>query len=260
MAGTDNSKDMTIGGPAIILVKPQLGENIGMVARAMLNCGLSRLWLVDPRDGWPNDIAWKTASGADVVLDNVKVFQTVEEAIKDLTLVFATTARPRDIVKPIVTPEQAAIEAQAVPDEQVGFLFGRENWGLDNSATVLANKIINIPLNPAFSSLNLSQAVLLVAYAYLKQSQNTPAEYLSTRRDHDVANQESLLQFYERLEGAIEEHGFFSRVEEKRELMQHSIRSIFARNQLSNQEVNILHGILSALLKIRRPGSKKSQK
>ena len=150
--------------PAIILIEPQLGENIGMVARAMLNCGLTDLRLVRPRDGWPNPQAVKSASGADIVLDNTKLFSSTSGAIRDLNLIYATTARDRDMIKEIVTPEIAAREIREIGSKRCGILFGREAKGMKNEDIVLANKIVIAPLNPGFTSLNLSQAVFLLAY------------------------------------------------------------------------------------------------
>ena len=150
--------------PAIILVRPQLGENIGMAARAMLNCGLSEMRLVAPRDGWPNERAQRAASGADVVLDEARVFDSVAEAVADLQHVVATTARNRELVQRIVTARHAASEIRGwiAAGERVGILFGPERTGLENDDMVHADTALSIPLNPQFSSLNVAQAVLLV--------------------------------------------------------------------------------------------------
>ncbi|MCG8446243.1 MAG: RNA methyltransferase, partial [Hyphomicrobiales bacterium] len=168
MAGTDKTKIPASGGPAIILVEPQLGENIGMTARAMANFGLSRLRLVAPRDGWPSEAASKAASGADWVIEGVKVHDTLEAAIADLGLVYATTARDRDMTKPVVGPKTSvdAILTRQMSGEDAGVLFGRERWGLTNEEIALADEILTYPVNPAFASLNIAQAVLLFGYEW----------------------------------------------------------------------------------------------
>ena len=183
MAGTDYKKAVAldiIGNqnrqPAIILVAPQLGENIGAVARAMLNCGLTDLRLVNPRDGWPNPAAEAMASGAVVVLEQARVFDTVEAAIADLQAVYATTARGRDMLKPVVTPRQAVTEIHQHSQigQRCGILFGPERAGLSNEDLVYADAALMVPLHPGFSSLNLAQAVLLVAYEWFQAQDNTP--------------------------------------------------------------------------------------
>src|SRR6185312_6329902 len=170
MAGTDRDKPLITGGPAIILVEPQLGENIGMVARAMANFGLSELRLVNPRDGWPNEKARAAASKADHVIDGVVVFETLEQAVADLNFVFATTARERDGFKPVRGPEQAgaALRGRTAAGERTGILFGRERFGLSNEEVGLADEIVTFPVNPAFASLNIAQAVLLMSYEWMK--------------------------------------------------------------------------------------------
>src|ERR1700750_2093649 len=171
-SGTDKTKsgrDLT--GPVVILVEPQLGENIGMAARAMGNFGLSRMRIVNPRDGWPNVHARRAASGADHILDGAELYDTVEQAVADCTLLFATTARAHDQAKPVVAPEAAAREmtAHTARGGNVGILFGRERYGLQNEEVALANRIVTFPVNPAFASLNLAQAVLLCGYEWFKQ-------------------------------------------------------------------------------------------
>ena len=161
-------KDAEISGPAIILIDPQLGENIGMVARAMLNCGLTDLRLVRPRDGWPSEKAAKASSGADLVIEKARLFNNTSEAIGNLSLVFAATKRERDMTKNAVTPEKAAKEITDVGGIRCGVLFGGEANGLTNDDVSLANSVLTISLNPEFSSLNLSQAVLLIAYEIFK--------------------------------------------------------------------------------------------
>src|SRR6516164_4304113 len=166
-AGTDRTKTgLEIDGPVVILVEPQLGENIGMAARAMGNFALSRLRLVNPRDGWPSISAERAAAGADHILSRVELFDSVGQAIADLDLVFATTARAHDQAKPVVAPETAAreIAGHLAGGGRAGILFGRERWGLTNEEVGLANRVVTFPVNPGFASLNLAQSVLLVGY------------------------------------------------------------------------------------------------
>ena len=170
-SGTDKTKTgVELAGPVVILVEPQLGENIGMAARAMGNFGLTRLRLVNPRDGWPNISAQRAASGADHILEQVELFDTVEQAVAGCTLLFATTARAHDQAKPVVAPEAAALEIVSgiAAGGTVGILFGRERYGLQNEEVALANRIVTFPVNPGFASLNLAQAVLLVGYEWFK--------------------------------------------------------------------------------------------
>ena len=181
MSGTDRSRgdEVREGGPAIILVEPQLGENIGMVARAMLNCGLAELRLVRPREIWPNDKAVAAASGADRVLDGARLFASTSDAIADLNDVYATTARPRYMTKRVMTPRQAAAEMRAATASgaALGILFGKEAAGLHNDDIALAEAVITVPLNPAFSSLNLGMAVLIVGYEWFAAGESgAPAD------------------------------------------------------------------------------------
>lgn len=172
MAGTNSELELVAEGPAIILVEPQLGENIGMVARAMANFGLAELRLVNPRDGWPSEKARAAASKADHVIDATKVFETLEEAIRDLNFVYATTARERYGFKPVRAPVTAAetLRAKFKTGERTGILFGRERWGLTNEEVALADEIVTFPVNPAFASLNIAQAVLLMSYEWMKSA------------------------------------------------------------------------------------------
>ncbi|MDE2468326.1 MAG: RNA methyltransferase, partial [Bradyrhizobium sp.] len=173
-SGTDRTKSgRDLAAPLVILVEPQLGENIGMAARAMGNFGLSRLRIVNPRDGWPNVHATRAAAGADHVLERAELFSTVAQAVADCTLLFATTARAHDQAKPVVGPEAAAREIVAQIGKgggEVGILFGRERSGLLNEEVAIANRIVTFPVNPGFASLNLAQAVLLMGYEWFKLS------------------------------------------------------------------------------------------
>src|SRR5690242_11782639 len=181
MGRPSKGRATTAATPIIILVRPQLGENIGMAARAMLNCGLSALRLVAPRDGWPNERAQRAASGADVVLEQARVFDTVGEAVADLQHVVATTARNRELTQRIVTARRAGQDMRGWigQGDRVGILFGPERTGLENDDMVHADTALTIPLNPQFSSLNVAQAVLLVSYEWMAAGDETPPERMA---------------------------------------------------------------------------------
>jgi tRNA/rRNA methyltransferase len=246
MAGTDRRREVISGGPAVILVHPQLGENIGMAARAMFNCGLTDMRLVKPRDGWPSAKAKQAGSGADPVLESARVFETLEEAIADLRHVYATTARDRYLVKRIVTPRQAAGELRLHVGEgrATGILFGPERMGLLTDQVALADTIISVPLNPAFSSLNLAQAVLLVGYEWFTAGDATPSEILPTGKS-EPAGKKEYQSFFDHLEEELDRNGFL-RNEEKRPSMVRNLRSLFLRAQCTAQELRTLHGIITA--------------
>lgn len=252
MAGTDKTETAIQGGPAIILVRPQLGQNIGMVARAMLNCGLTELRLVAPRDGWPNPDAEASAAGATEVLENAKVFPTTADAVADLQRVYATTARTRDMTNIVETPRQAAggMKTAVASGQSVGVQFGPERAGLKNDDIALADTVIEVPLNPAFSSLNLAQAVLLIGYEWFQASDTSPAREMITAGNR-VATKGELVNFFVRLEKSLEESGFLH-PPEKTPIMVRNIRNMFQRADLTEQEVNTLHGIISALWDKRR--------
>ena len=249
MAGTDNTQDHDLpdGGPVIILVEPQLGQNIGMVARAMLNNGLDRLRLVAPRDGWPNPEAVAAASGADRVIEKARAFETTADAVADLQRVYATTARPRGMVGRVLTPRAAGQEFMTVRQEglQYGVLFGGERAGLNNDDLTLADTIIEAPLNPSFKSLNLAQAVLLVSYEWYQNRIEAPPERLETGNT-EAASKEQLLNYLTRLEAALDQGGFF-KSSDMRPVMLRNIRNLFQRADLTEQEVRTLHGITEAL-------------
>src|SRR5947207_8734576 len=197
MAGTNHSRKAASGGPAIILVEPQLGENIGTAARAMANCGLGDLRLVRPRDGWPSEKALAAASGADRVLDKARLYPSVEAAIGDLKHVYAATARDRYMVKREVTPRHAAEEMRGflAAGEACGVLFGPERTGLLNDHIALADTVLSVPLNPGFSSLNLAQAVLIVGYEWFTSGAAAPAEILRRGGSRPTTNTELLNLF-----------------------------------------------------------------
>ena len=247
MAGTDSTRPAAAGGgPVVILVAPQLGENVGTAARAMLNCGLTELRLVRPRDGWPNPKARSAASGADIVIDGARIYETTEAAIADLQHVLATTVRPRGMVKPVLTPRAAAAElhGRIAAGVRAGVLFGPERAGLDNDDVALAESIITAPLNPAFGSLNLAQAVLLVAYEWFQAGTEAPAPVHAPAAP--AARQDDLQRLYAHLEQELDAAGFY-RVPDKRPGMVRNIRAMLARANLTDQEVRTLHGIVTAL-------------
>ncbi|HEX9461674.1 MAG TPA: RNA methyltransferase [Alphaproteobacteria bacterium] len=233
--------------PVVILVAPQLAENIGATARAMLNCGLSDLRLVRPRPTWPHPRAVAAAAGADAVLDKARIFATAAEAMADLHYVYATTARPREGVKAVVTARAAAAEAleRLERGERSGYLFGPERTGLENEDVALADALLSVPLNPDFSSLNLAQAVLLAAYEWRMASTAAPARVLAKGRA-EAASKKEVLDFFARLEAELDECGFL-RNTEMRPIMVRNIRSIFYRAGLMAHETRTLHGILTGL-------------
>jgi tRNA/rRNA methyltransferase len=252
MAGTDSTQTPKSGpadnAPAVVLVDPQLGENIGMVARAMLNCGLTDMRLVRPRDGWPNRKAVAAAAGATEVLDKARLFVTTAEATADLERLYAATARERDMTKAVVTPRAAAGEMRALSSEGVrcGVLFGGEAKGLTNDDVALAESILNVPLNPAFKSLNLAQAVLLVGYEWYQGSDDFADREIAVPKETRLANTQELVGFFEHLEGELDACGFL-RVKEKRPVMVRNLRNLFHRATLTEQEVRTLRGVIVGL-------------
>jgi tRNA/rRNA methyltransferase len=246
MAGTDRRRAPPSGGPAIILIEPQLGENIGTAVRAMYNCGLTDLRLVRPRDGWPNAKAAAAASGADIVLEKARLYDRAEDAIAALRHVYATTARDRYMVKRILTPRLAAGEIRGLmaEGEDCGILFGPERTGLLNEHIALADTVISVPLNPAFSSLNLAQAVLLVGYEWFTAADATPPAQLATGHSRP-AGKDQLIAFFEHLEEELDRNGFM-RNAEKRPSMVRNLRNLFQRAQCTEQELRTLHGVVTA--------------
>jgi len=227
-----------------VLVRPQLGENIGTAARAMANFGLDDLRLVAPRDGWPSQKAQAAASGADWVIDGAKVYRSTEAAVADLTLVLATTVRTRDMVKTVFAPKSAAMRLLAEMNR--GQKFGAERAGLTNDDITLADAIVTVPVNPAFGSLNLAQAVLLIGYEWFAaRNGEAPARELKLG-DTRPANRAELIGFFEHLEGALDDAGFLLPVE-KRPSMVRSLRNMFQREGLTEQDVRTLRGVVSAL-------------
>jgi len=258
MAGTNHRRPAVTGGPAIILVAPQLGENIGTTARAMLNCGLDDLRLVRPRDGWPSDKAVAAASGADTVLDQARLYPNVPAAIADLVHVYAATARDRGMVRREVTPSHAAAEMRAWlgSGEACGVLIGPERTGLVNDDVALADTVLTVPLNPAFSSLNLAQAVLIIGYEWFIAGAEAPEEILR-RGGSRAATKEELLNFFDHLEEELENSGFL-RNRESRPHIVRNLRSLFQRAQCTEQELRTLHGVITSFAgqRERRPRTK----
>lgn len=251
--------------PAVILVEPQLGENIGQAARAMANFGLKALRLVAPRDGWPNEKALANAALARPIVETAQVFSTIESALADLHYVAATTARIRDMIKPVLTPESAVAElgGKIRDGMQCGILFGRESSGLSNDDIALADSIVIAPVDPAFASLNLAQAVLLVGYEWRKMTAghslgratpfDGPAREGLLSPGCEPAPREDLIRFFCHIETELTESGFF-KTNEKRASMIRNIRNMFLRVELTSQEVRTLRGIVSALTRPRPEG------
>ena len=238
---------MTTFSPAIILVEPQLSENIGMTARAMANCNLSNLRLINPRENHLSDKAISASSGAEYILENAVVYNSTQDAIKDLHQVFATTARHRDMIKNIYTAEQAAKEIASSQSQKSGILFGRERTGLENDDVSLCNAIIEIPLNPNHCSLNLSQAVLLVGYEIFKQSSSAPSNQLITNKT-DIATKEQINSLLSYLDSKLEDFPILKN-QEKAPRIKRNLHNIFTRSQITEQEINTLFGVFKHLTK-----------
>lgn len=248
MAGTDRQQETIADGPAIILVEPQLGENIGMVARAMANFGLSELRLVNPRDGWPSEKARAAASRADHVIDGARVFDTLAEALVDLNFVYATTARERDGFKTVRGPVEAArnLRQRHSDGQKTGILFGRERFGLYNEEISLADEIVTFPVNPAFASLNIAQAALLMSYEWMKSGLESETETRFRGPELEPAPKADLQGLITHLEDALEARGYF-RPPERREVMSNNLRAILTRPGYSAAEVKLLRGVVSSL-------------
>ncbi|MXO48380.1 TrmJ/YjtD family RNA methyltransferase [Erythrobacter vulgaris] len=236
MNGPDSRK------PVIVLVRPQLGENIGKAARAMLNFGLTELRMVEPRDGWPNPDAGPAAAGADIVLEKAQVFPTTAEAVADCAHVYATTVRKRGVTKPVYTPEEAILEI-AKADGRSAILFGPERSGLETEDVALARAILTVPINPEFGSLNLAQAVILCAYEWSKHEslvQPTQEEILPP------APQEELEGLIAHLEAMLEPTGYFL-PEARADVTHRTLRGVLTKPGWNHLEVRTLRGVLSSL-------------
>lgn len=232
--------------PVVVLNAPQLAENIGAVARVMANFGLHELRLVNPRDGWPQDRAWASASGADWPLNEARVFAGVEAAIADLQLVYATTARPRELQLPILTPRRAAAELRAATEGglRTGLLFGGERAGLETADIALCQAVVTIPIDPKFRSLNLAQAVAINAYEWRTAALDAPPP--AFRDGAPPAEAAALLGFYQHLERELETAGFFHPPEKTPSMVQ-NLRAALGRARFTDQEVRTLRGVVTAL-------------
>lgn len=245
----DAETKTTGNGPAIILVETSLAENIGMTARAMMNFGLTDLRLVRPKCKWPHAKAINASSGAHAVLKEAKIFDTTAEAVADLHRLGATTARLRDMIKPVQDPRSWAgtMREAFAEGNQCGILFGSERVGLHNDDLALADTLITVPTNPAFSSLNLAQSVLLIGYEWqMAGGAEVPSEIRRKGRGAALASQGEIIDFYEHLEDEMDKAGFL-RVQEKRPRMIRNIRNIFNRALLTEQEVRTLRGVVVAI-------------
>ncbi|PAX07640.1 RNA methyltransferase [Sphingomonas lenta] len=234
--------------PAIVLVRPQLGENIGKAARAMLNFGLTDLRLVSPRDGWPNPAAGPAASGADLVLERARVFETVADAVADCAHVYATTVRKRGVTKPVVTPEEAARAMRAEPGRSA-WLFGPERSGLETDDVALARTILTVPINPEFGSLNLAQAVILCAYEWSKSQELTQPPQVELDPPAPQAELEGMIA---QLEGMLEASGYFF-PPDRVPATKRTLRTLLTKPGWSSQEVRTFRGVLSALGGAKKP-------
>ncbi|WP_455477565.1 RNA methyltransferase [Bartonella sp. B41] len=248
MAGTNKNRKNLMNGPIIILVEPQLPENIGMVARAMANFGLSKLRLIRPRETFPNEKAIAAASKADHVIDDAVVFDTLCDAIADLHYVFATTARERCGFKTVKSAVEAAsiLRQREAIGHKTGILFGRERWGLKNNEISLVDEIITFPVNPAFASLNIAQAVLLMSYEWMKSGLQNAYDTAFRTVEMEPADKATFHGFLFQLERALDVRGYF-RPQERKEVMLANMRSVFTRANFSQSEICLLRGIVSSL-------------
>jgi TrmH family RNA methyltransferase len=256
MTGRDSGADLSPiePSPVIILVRPQLAENIGAVARAMGNGGLFHLRLVAPRDGWPQERAWRMASGAHRILESATIHETVADAVAGLHRVFATCPRPRHIIKPVLTARGAAIELHAIGARNLkaGILFGPERAGLDNDDIACADSLIRYDLNPNFMSLNLAQAVMIMGYEwFIARAPDAGARNLQTN-ETAIATKAELENFMAHLIGACDDSGFLKNPQ-KRPGMVRNLRHFFQRGEVTTQELNTLHGIITGLARGPQP-------
>lgn len=229
--------------PIIVLVRPQLGENIGKAARAMLNFGLTELRIVNPRDGWPNPDAGPSAAGADSVLDNAKIFASTSDAVADCAQVYATTVRKRGVTKPVVNPQEAA-RAIRTEGGKSAILFGREASGLETEDVALARSILTVPINPEFGSLNLAQAVILCAYEWSKGASLT--QPTAEAEIMPPAPQEELDGLIGHFEQLLEPKGYFL-PKDRADATRKTLRSVLTKPRWNTLEVRTLRGVLSSL-------------
>jgi len=237
---------MSAPPPVIVLVRPQLGQNIGKAARAMLNFGLTEMRLVAPRDGWPNPDAGPAASGADAVLEAATVFETTAEAIADCSLVFASTVRRRDLVMPVVAPDAMAKEIHATAG-RTAILFGPERSGLESDDVALANRIVTVPINPKFGSLNLAQAVILLAYEWSRGTELSQPPAKDMEPAAAMAELEGLIG---QLDGELEKAGYFF-PPDRVAVTKTTLRTILTKPKWSSREIQALRGVIRALVSNR---------
>ena len=238
--------------PVIILVEPQMGENIGAAARAMLNCNLKNLRLVNPRDGWPSESARANSSGALELMPPVEVFETLKDAVADLNFIYSTAAFERFMAKPVMTAKNAVLDMveRTHAGQKIGIIFGRERSGLSNDEIADSHALISIPLNPEFASLNLAQAVLLVAYEWSLKIIAQPKNFTPLGKSFPATN-ESFEEFWQRLLRELD-NGEFFRVPEMRRHIERNIKTALTRAEFSDQELKTLHGVLTALTRKRK--------
>ena len=250
-SGTDSTKPWIAGGPVVILVEPQLGENIGSAARAMGNFGLARLRIVNPREGWPNEKSRVFSAGADRILEAAEVFPDLRSALVGVRYAFAATARERGMAKPVMGADAAAQEtAQHLSaGEDVALVFGRERTGLYTEEVSLCDAILTLPVNPAFASLNLATCVAVASYEWFKVASAGALPFAAPDKS-PLADKQDLFAFFDHLEGALEEAGFF-RSPEKRPSTTRNIRNIFHRLGLTRQDLATLHGAVTSLVEGR---------
>lgn len=254
------SFDIKKPAPIVLLIKPQMGENIGMCARAMLNCGLKELRIVAPRDGWPNVKANAAASGADDVIKNVRIFDSTIDAIADCHEIIGTTNRPRDMVKSVYTAQSAVPRMHSVVNSghKACIMFGPERTGLENEDISLCTSVMTIPLNPEFSSLNLAQAVLVASYEWVSQTQfNDMPQHFDRTGASDWAPQKELNHFIKRLDQTLDNYNFY-KTKEMRPSVLMNVQNMFVRHKWTSQEVQTLHGMVTAFDKHKSDPNAKS--
>lgn len=239
--------------PAFVLIRPQMGENIGAAARGMWNFGLERMRIIDPRDGWPNQKAVAMASGAGRLLDEAQIFDDTPSAIADCDYVYATTARPRGLTKPVMTPQAAMTDARAriAAGGKVAVMFGPERAGMENDDIARANAIISVPVNPAFPSLNLAQCVLLTGYEW--QRETIPAQSSRVDAAGDWAEQIEIEKLAEHFEDRLDTAGFFF-PDHKAASMKQNLRNLWSRMPLTRADTQMLHGIMRQMVRWKEKG------
>ncbi|MBI1417994.1 MAG: TrmJ/YjtD family RNA methyltransferase [Limimaricola sp.] len=234
--------------PAFVLIRPQMGENIGAAARGMWNFGLDRMRVVNPRDGWPNSKAVAMASGAGRLLDEAQLYDTTADAIADCSYVYATTARPRGLTKPVLAPDAAMAEAatRVARGEKVAVLFGPERTGMENEDIARANAIITVPVNPDFPSLNLAQCVLLTGYEWRRATETVMPGRVEMA-GAVWAEQIEIEKLAEHYETQLDEAGFFF-PDHKAESMKLNLRNLWSRMPMTRADVQTLHGVLRQMV------------